>query len=196
MLAAPPSREVSRTVLLEAGSPEGAAELAQAFAELEAKARAELVEEGAREAEIVTERWLDARYRGQSFELRVPADNWVEAFHAAHESRYGYARRGAPVEAVTLRALARSPAPPLDPAPLETASHPPETSPGTVRFQGRDLAAARVWRSELRAGHHLSGPLVVQEYSATTWVPPRWTLEVDRWGTLHLLPPGANLSAL
>jgi N-methylhydantoinase A len=94
------------------------------------------------------------------------------------------------VEAVTLRALARAPGPPLERLPLATAEGPPPTSPTRVRYLTEDLVAERVARGALRAGHRLHGPLVVEEYSATTWVPPRWALEVDAHGVLHLLPPG------
>jgi N-methylhydantoinase A len=194
MLAAPPTREASRTVLIDASNPAGGRQLEEAFDELETKAKAELIEEGADVERTVVERWLDARYRGQSFELRVPAASWVEEFHLAHETRYGYARRAAPVEAVTLRAVASCPAPPLVPASLERGEGSPKAERGKVRFEGRDLEAALVWRRDLRAGHRMEGPVVVREYSATTWVPPEWTLEVDAWGTLHLLPPTANLS--
>jgi len=43
-----------------------------------------------------------------------------------------------------------------------------------------------IWRSDLGPGVTLPGPLVVQEYSGTAWVPPGWTLTVDAWGTLRL----------
>jgi N-methylhydantoinase A len=194
MLAAPLTREASRTVLIESASSESASAFEAGFRELETRARTELIDEGADATATVTERWVDARYRGQSFELKVPADGWQEAFHQAHESRYGYARRGAPVEAVTLRALARCPGPPLNPVALERAKGPPRATSGRVRFHGRDLEAARVWRSDLRAGHVLQGPAIIQEYSATTWLPPDWRLEVDGWGTLHLVPDAAMFS--
>jgi N-methylhydantoinase A len=46
----------------------------------------------------------DLRYRGQSFELTVPlGDDPAEAFHRAHEERYGYADRGRPIELVAVR---------------------------------------------------------------------------------------------
>ncbi|HEX2045028.1 MAG TPA: hydantoinase/oxoprolinase family protein [Gaiellaceae bacterium] len=46
----------------------------------------------------------DLRYRGQSFELTVPlGDDVAEAFHRAHEERYGYADRGRPIELVAVR---------------------------------------------------------------------------------------------
>jgi N-methylhydantoinase A len=188
MLAAPLTREASRTVLADASKPEHEGGLAAAFAELESVARAELREEGASDAETVAERWVDARYRGQSFELRVAAEGWIDAFHRAHEDRYGYSRRGTPVEAVTLRVVAQAPGPDLEATPLQASEEAPPLTRSSVRFRGEDLDCARVWRRDLRAGHVLPGPLIVQEYSATTWVPPGWTLEVDGWGTLHLLP--------
>ena len=46
----------------------------------------------------------DLRYRGQSFELTVPLQpDLAEAFHRAHEDRYGYADRGREIELVAVR---------------------------------------------------------------------------------------------
>jgi N-methylhydantoinase A len=46
----------------------------------------------------------DLRYAGQSFELTVPlGDDLADAFHRAHESRYGYADPARPVELVAVR---------------------------------------------------------------------------------------------
>jgi N-methylhydantoinase A len=46
----------------------------------------------------------DLRYRGQSFELTVPlGGDPAEAFHRAHEERYGYADRDTVVELVAVR---------------------------------------------------------------------------------------------
>jgi N-methylhydantoinase A len=67
----------------------------------------------------------DLRYAGQSFELTVPLGNDLEeAFHRAHEERYGYADRGRPVELVAVRTAEVRPGPELvlPPAePLEVA---------------------------------------------------------------------------
>jgi N-methylhydantoinase A len=137
-------------------------------------------------------RWVDARYRGQSFELRVPARAWTEAFHRTHEERYGYARRDAPVEAVTVRVVAEAPGPEMAALQIPEASAPPPAEPTEVHAAGEAVAALRVRRKDLRAGHDLAGPLIVQEYSATTWVPVGWRLQVDAWGTLHLLRSGGG----
>ena len=46
----------------------------------------------------------DLRYRGQSHELAVPlGGDLAEAFHRAHEERYGFAERQRPVELVAVR---------------------------------------------------------------------------------------------
>jgi N-methylhydantoinase A len=46
----------------------------------------------------------EVRYMGQSFELTVPLGGDVaEAFHRAHEERYGYAERERPLELVAVR---------------------------------------------------------------------------------------------
>jgi N-methylhydantoinase A len=130
--------------------------------------------------------WVDARYHGQSFEIRVPWENWVEGFHRSHEGRYGYAREGAPVEAVTLRVVTEAPPLLLSHTPLPDAEGEPPMEVGTAFHEGNEIRVPRVWRKDLRSGHVLRGPALVLEYSSTTWLPPEWKLDVDTWGSLHL----------
>jgi N-methylhydantoinase A len=187
MLASPVTRELSRTVLASSEREDLDRLLQEVFVEMEERGRKEMADEGTDPAVLVAERWVDARYQGQSFELRVPAAGWIESFHAQHAERYGYRRDATPVEAVTLRVVVTAPAVPLDVPELAEASGAPPIASGRVYFGGRDLEASLVWRRDLAAGHKLEGPAIVQEYSATTWVPPHWRLEVDRWGCLHLI---------
>ena len=187
MLAASPTREVSRTLLLTSDARDGADGLDDAFRSLERQAVSEMEEEGNPADTLTLRRWVDARYRGQSFELRVPGEGWIEAFHAAHRERYGYARKEAPVEAVTLRVVAEAPPPALTHQPLEEARKPPPSEEARVVYRGNEVAGKRVWRRDLRTGHVLRGPLLVLEYSSTTWLPPEWRMEVDARGSLHLM---------
>jgi N-methylhydantoinase A len=54
--------------------------------------------------ELPAEGEAELRYRGQSFELTVPLQpRLAEAFHRAHEARYGYADRERPIELVVVR---------------------------------------------------------------------------------------------
>jgi N-methylhydantoinase A len=186
MLASPGTKEVSRTVLARTDTPGHEAIIAEVLSGLESDARGAMLAEGARADELVAERWIDARYRGQSFELGIPADDWVALFHAAHLDRYGYDRPTAPVEAVTLRVIVTAPAPELHVEKLAAAAGDPHADPTAVVFDGKTLEARRIRREVLRAGHTLRGPLVIEEYSGTTWVPPGWSLLVDRWGCMHV----------
>jgi N-methylhydantoinase A len=187
ILAAAPTREASRTLLLSSQAEDRDARMDDAFRALEDQAVREMVGEGNDPGAVSVRHLVDARYQGQSFELRVPRQEWIEAFHRTHEERYGYAREGTPVEAVTLRAIAAVPAPDLHHAPVPEADGPPKSERAPVIHGGREIEATRVWRRDLRAGHELAGPTLILEYSSTTWVPPGWRLEVDAWGSLHLM---------
>jgi N-methylhydantoinase A len=184
MLVAPLRKEAARTVLLRQ-SPEDATRLAAVFADLRRQAVDAMLEEDVRREDVVLEARVDARYRGQSYELTVPAAGWEQSFHDAHERRYGYALRDAAVEAVTLRVEALV-APPELPAPrLPEAAGPPRAA-GTqpVHTAGGAVAAAVYARADLLAGHSIAGPSIVTEYSATTWVPVGWRATVLADGSL------------
>lgn len=178
MLVSPVRKDVSRSIMLvdEDATPH---RLDAVFAELERRAVAAMTEEGFAAETLTLHRAVDARYHGQSYELRVPADGWRDTFHRLHESRYGYARRDAVVEVVTLRVQATAPSPHLPERRLPPAASPeaPRGETRDVVFQGRTLPAAVVPRASLRAGHRLQGPAVVTEYSATLWLPPGWVAE-------------------
>jgi N-methylhydantoinase A/oxoprolinase/acetone carboxylase beta subunit len=117
--------------------------LDQALSELADEARDAVG--GSAEAEVTTS--IDCRYVGQSHELTVES---VDAFPDEHRRRNGYAREGAPIEVVALRARARLPAP-LTPEDLG----PP---PGDRR--------------------PTSGPSVVSEPDCTLWIPEGWKADV------------------
>ncbi len=186
MLAAAPTREVSKTLLVSSSDPEQERVLAEAFESLKEQAVSAMLEEGNAPETLGVTEWIDARYQGQSFELRVPWRDWMETFHRSHEDRYGYARRETPVEAVTLRVVAEGAPLPLSHTPLPAAAEDPPVEAATVFHEGSEVPVQRVWRKDLLTGHTLRGPAVVMEYSSTTWLPPQWRLEVDTWGSLHL----------
>src|SRR5205807_1718598 len=71
---------------------------------------------------------VDCRYAGQSHELTVPS---VDEFPDEHRRRNGYARPGAPIEVVAIRARARIEAPlsPLALGPPRDTVRRPTTGP-------------------------------------------------------------------
>ncbi len=183
MLVSPIRKDVSRTILTGADDPE---RVAAAYRELEAEALRAMADEGLEADEVRTRSLADVRYHGQSFELQVPAADWPEAFHAAHEARYGFARRGARVELVTARVEAVGPA---TPTPGRGGGGGEAESRGAdirVRYRGETLEARSLPRAELAAGDAVDGPAVVHEYSATLWLPPGWRAEAAESGALRL----------
>ena len=70
--------------------------------------------------ELPREGEADLRYAGQSFELTVPLQaGLAEAFHRAHEERYGYADRERAIELVAVRTAEVRPGPALELPPAE-----------------------------------------------------------------------------
>jgi len=187
ILVADVRKDASRSVLREGPDAELAA-LEPTFAELEQLARAELAAEGFTGDAVTVERAIDGRYSGQSYELEVAASaDWQDAFHAAHLQRFGFRREDAVVQAVTLRVTARAHVPRPQPArlaPAEASARPDGLTRVCVGATWQDIPLFQ--REALGAGQRLEGPAVVAEYSATTWVPPEWYLEVNESGDLLL----------
>jgi N-methylhydantoinase A len=84
--------------------------------------------------ELPREGEAELRYRGQSFELTVPLQpQLAEAFHRAHEARYGYADRAREIELVAVRTADVRPAPPFALPPAEA---PRSEGPAVVALSG------------------------------------------------------------
>jgi N-methylhydantoinase A len=140
------------------------------------------------------EHWrrADLRYRGQSFELTVEADEpgrLEERFHAAHEGRYGYRMEDEPVELVNLRLVATVPIerPPLD-EPEATGKA--ETGRREANFDG-GWGEVRVFdREEMGRGSEVEGPAIVEFRESTCVVRPGWAGAVDGVGNLVLEKSG------
>jgi N-methylhydantoinase A len=88
----------------------------------------------------------DLRYRGQSFELTVPlGGDLAEAFHRAHEERYGHADRGREVELVAVRTAEAVPGP--DVSFLATDRH-KVSGPAVVELDGATCWVPDGWQGE------------------------------------------------
>jgi N-methylhydantoinase A len=183
MLVAPVRKEISRTVLW---SGEERHRVEVEFEELEREAAQAMADEGIPAEMLEVHRRIDARYRGQSFELTVDAERWSETFHAAHRKRYGYERLDAVVEAVTLRVEALSAGALVAPRQLPRAGRTTvaDSGWGQVCAGGGRFPARYYDRSSLCAGHELRGPCIVLEYSSTFWVPEGWQAVVLEDGSL------------
>jgi N-methylhydantoinase A len=178
-------REFSRTVMLAPGSTQ----IGEVFRALEAEARNAFASEAVRPA---LRRSADLRYHGQGYELRIDwSANAIARFHKLHVKSYGYADPARSVEIVTLRiqAIARSRTPSSKHASLSKPdARQALISTHRIFENGRWRNAALYDRARLHPGNHITGPAVVTELSATTYLPTAWTASVDAFGNLILTP--------
>ena len=140
------------------------------FVEMEARAARDLP--GA-----ATLRLVDARYRGQSHELTVDAEEWESNLAEEHERRYGF-RPDAEPEAVTRRLVAILPRqrPSL---PCRARSTSPSSRRAHLDGGWLDLPVHG-------PGSAVTGPAIVELPGSTCLVRAGWSGEPDNAGTLVL----------
>jgi N-methylhydantoinase A len=102
----------------------------------------------------------------------------VEAFHSAHQLRYGYSDSSRPVEIVNVRVRLTIPQPSVW-AARERAQRRVGSSRAAPVMQARGCHPI-FRRDRLRPGDRVSGPAVITEYSATTFLPPGFAARVDK----------------
>jgi N-methylhydantoinase A len=162
-------RDYSRTVMLSPGDDR----LATHFAALGAGQRS-----------------VDLRYAGQGYEINVPfTDDFVSRFHQLHRQRYGYSDINRPLEIVNARVRTIS-------ATKRVAAKRQNEMLGNGRqaithtrqiyCTGRWHAGSVYERERLVPGDTFSGPAVVVEYSATTFVEPGAQVTVDGFRNLAI----------
>jgi N-methylhydantoinase A len=174
--------------------------LADALQEQEDEAYAALEAEGIDRATGRIEHHVDLRYIGQEYTLTIPVLTAGEPrgetfradlqarFDTTHESRFGHANPGAPIEFVAARSTGLGDLGRIEPAALASdadgAEFPVQRTP--VVFGGELVDTAVVRRDDLPVGVVIDGPAVVVESTATTVVPPGQRLTVDAFGALVL----------
>jgi N-methylhydantoinase A len=131
------------------------------------------------------------RYVGQEYTVNVAINGTVDlhvvdaAFHDSHRIRYGHSTPGAPVEFVNLRVAGFGSV-----AASATPFQPPDEARDPVAhsrravFDAAEHDAVVLHRDRLRPGDTYEGPVVVEEPSSTTVVPPGYTMTIDDLGNL------------
>lgn len=137
---------------------------------------------------------IDMRYHGQAYELGIPIDlatvddgtltELAQAFHKVHAQRYGHASDD-PLEIVNYRLTVASPQPPVQ-IPSPTATDVPTLETGEIYLGGAMITCRFCTRRTLPVDHSLEGPVVIEEDTATTFVPPGWRAFVDSVGNLQV----------
>ena len=130
--------------------------------------------EGIAEESTFIERYLDMRYRGQSYELQIPfSANILEQFHSTHHQEYGYSRPGIAVEIVNVRIRVIGKV--IRPRLLPQLLNEPDPSPALVEFRliyhSRDQINVPFYRGEmLIPGNQIPGPAIVFRSDTTVLI--------------------------
>jgi N-methylhydantoinase A len=179
------------------------------FGMLEAKAREELDAEGLNAGDARYARELDLRYAGQGYELRTPLDGLFVRrvtgdtlagarirFDERHAQIHGHSAKDRPVEIVSYRLRLRVAVPKFEPREQRSSSWRPlaQACKGerAVCFDGaRPMLSTLYERDRLDPGAVLAGPAIVEQFDATTAIPPGWHASVDGFRNLILSKRGS-----
>ena len=165
------------------------------YAEMKKEALADLLNEGFSEDKLFFSATADMRYTGQAFELNVPVETQVnsagdfkdcaEQFARTHKRTYGYTMDDR-VVFVNLRFSASAELP-----SLEFARHEPvngKKAPDAalkqsrkLYFNGEFVDSAVYNRDKMPAGCEVHGPAIIEEYAASTIIPPKHTARIDEY---------------
>ena len=199
MLAAPPRHAFSHAALASFDSTDAGyddplqhVEVQRAIAQLRDQGSDALSSDGIEADEQRLSAALDLRFAGQSYEITVPCDGEgpvIDRFLDEHRKLYGYAPTGKPIELVTARLEA------LGPTPTISAQSEPTLQPKALREQCRGIDSTNdqyLHRDSLTPGTITPGPLIIEEYAATTVVPPGWLVFVLEDGQILLQNKGKH----
>ncbi len=132
--------------------------------------------------DVVVSRFLNLRYQGQSYELRIPyVENFSELFHQIHEHNFGYSLPKSPLELVSIQCSL-------------TVKRMKKDLPRQKKRAGRKIRPQGEYivyfadgpvnipvfkRADMAAGFSSAGPALVIDAYATVLLPAAFTLQVD-----------------
>jgi len=152
----------------------------------------------------------DLHYIGQFHEVEVPAPTGlsmsaadlevvVEAFHQRHDTLYGYAMRGTPVELINLRVTARG----ITTKPNLMRGAAPGESPDKVLLKRRpvyfdgEFVDTPVYDGlRLHVGNRITGPAIIAQPTTTIVVPPDFELNCDNFDNYLIFPQDQDIVEL
>lgn len=184
MLSAPQQRQLTQTHICEWQNTT-CQDLEHRFKALETSGYQELLKEHAKPEDIIIQRSVDLRYKGQSFTLNVPYSiDASQAFITKHRAQYGHTLNS-PVELVNLCVTLKAGAKINHIPQFETGLTTEHSQSITLPTGEQDVPV--VPRSSLSPGDILNGPAIITEKVSTTWLKAGWQLSIDEFGNMRLI---------
>jgi N-methylhydantoinase A len=171
------------------------ARAAAVMAVLVAECKAELAAQG--HHDVAISRSVEMRYLGQNYELEIPietdafTDNDVatilDTFHGQHEARFGF-RLADQMEIVNFLVTGIARTGELQFPLIAEASGPAEPISHRPVWFGDSWIETPVYaRNDLKAGHAVTGPALIEENASVTVLAPGKSLTVDGYGNLLIV---------
>ena len=168
-----------------------AEDLRTAFVELEKEGAERLDSEDIPKDMQAFEYNVDMRYLGQWRSISTPVtlddlsiDTILAAFHDGHEREYAYRRDESPVEIFRINLVAIGLTPPLQLATHESDDGEPVISERRPVYfdDSKDAVDTPIYqRTDLKAGHNITGPAIIEQLDSTVLIPPGTPAEVDKY---------------
>jgi N-methylhydantoinase A len=153
--------------------------------------RARLIADGVAPRSIATRYFADLRYVGQSYEISVPiarpfaVTRIKRDFLEIYRRRYGHQHEEA-IEFTSLKTLCSAPKRTKLAFDAEVDDGAPQSGTRQVYFGGRWYRAQVLGRGGVRGSRPVHGPAIIEEYGATTVVPPGWSAKRGAGGCVLL----------
>lgn len=165
-------------------------DIASAFSPKISRGIQDMQAEGIASDRIQIERYLDMRYRGQSYELTIPfSEKFIENFHTTHQHTYGTSWSDVGVEIVNLRLRVIGIIDPPTISPLSSRS----TDPSEAFLESRCMwlstgpMTVPIYRGELLSpGCTFRGPAAVVRKDTTILINTTDQASIDIFGNLHI----------
>ena len=194
LLQAKPERHFVQTYFTSTSEADSA-RLNRVFDQFIQQSTDALVEDGYRAEDIRWGKYMDLRYAGQAHELTIPATgdpldsnvlrDSVCAFHEEHDRTYGHKAEDEATEVVNLRLTAfcrLQGAVPIRASGARSSARPHRRMVSFDPKRGR-VRTDVIDRARLLASPK-AGPLIIEEYDATTVVPPDCSARLDEWNNI------------
>jgi len=165
------------------------------YESLEERAQNDFLKEGFEEEPMIN-RTVEMRYLGQNWELEVAIpggkiDEKVvqtaqESFDQEHTKHFGWNLSGEKFEFVNFKVVAIATKIEIELPEMANGrpGKPKKVHPAYFREKGGFIECPVYSREDLNAGTQLEGPLLINEVSSTTLVPPGSMVEIDRFGNI------------
>lgn len=185
MLVARRSREQSRTIAASSDTLSDQ-QLNDQFNSLAEEVTQALQDEGIDLSDISLKSSVDMRYKGQAYNLNIQWQDITKSvaeFEQQHEQRYGHRLHQA-VELVNIRTRAYGPETSLSLPSIEGKTRGQCEKQATLHGIDTDVD---IWqRDKLKPQQEITGPALITETVATTFIESGWRCCVDEYGNMLL----------